>query len=146
MSDSSKSNSSLPTSSPSTPIPPLDQPIEIRRLTEPHSVDSHIESNAGVGLAIVYRSGRIVELPSRTLREGCPCASCEEARGSSSHQQPLGGAGRSLLRVISSSSDQQLDLQKVWPVGNYAVGIRWGDGHDSGIFTFQQLLRLGDRS
>lgn len=124
------------TSPAGTPAPDL--PIEIKRLSAPAGPTG---SSTGYGLEITFQSGRTLSLASRTLREGCPCASCLEARGDRTHQQPLSGA-KSLLRVIRSSSEQQLDLQSVWPVGNYAVGLRWGDGHDSGIFTYQQLTEL----
>jgi DUF971 family protein len=29
-------------------------------------------------------------------------------------------------------------------VGNYALALVWGDGHDSGIYSFRFLRRLGD--
>ncbi len=116
----------------------IDLPTEIKRLSRPTEPAG---STVGYGLEITFSSGRKLSLASRTLREGCPCASCLEARGDRTHQQPL-SAGRSLLRVIRSSSEQQLDLQSVWAVGNYAIGLRWGDGHDTGIFTYQQLSEL----
>ncbi|HEY1266366.1 MAG TPA: gamma-butyrobetaine hydroxylase-like domain-containing protein [Candidatus Binatia bacterium] len=28
------------------------------------------------------------------------------------------------------------------PVGNYAIMFRWGDGHETGIYTFQYLRSL----
>jgi DUF971 family protein len=48
--------------------------------------------------------------------------------------------------VISSSSEQETDLAAVWAVGNYAVGIRWGDNHDSGIFTYELLREFSQKA
>jgi DUF971 family protein len=28
-------------------------------------------------------------------------------------------------------------------VGNYALKVRWSDGHDTGIYTYRRLLDLG---
>ncbi|MDO8422207.1 MAG: DUF971 domain-containing protein [Parvibaculum sp.] len=34
-------------------------------------------------------------------------------------------------------------IEALEPVGNYAVRIVFGDGHDSGLFTWETLYRLG---
>ncbi len=34
------------------------------------------------------------------------------------------------------------DLVKVEPVGNYAIRLYWGDGHDSGIYDWTLLEQL----
>jgi DUF971 family protein len=31
-------------------------------------------------------------------------------------------------------------------VGHYALQLKWGDGHDSGIYLFEQLKELGNLS
>ena len=31
------------------------------------------------------------------------------------------------------------------PVGNYAVEIRWSDGHDTGIYPFDRLRAMCER-
>ena len=35
------------------------------------------------------------------------------------------------------------ELVKVVPVGGYALQPRWADGHDTGIYSFEYLARLG---
>ena len=37
-----------------------------------------------------------------------------------------------------------LELRELGQVGNYALSLRWGDGHDGGIYSFAFLRRLGD--
>jgi len=80
-------------------------------------------------------------ITSETLRLNCPCAGCKEARGDNSHRQPL-TAKKNSLRVVESSKEEETSLEEVWPVGNYAIGLRWQDGHHTGIYTFKFLAEL----
>jgi DUF971 family protein len=32
------------------------------------------------------------------------------------------------------------------PIGNYAYGIEFSDGHDTGIYTFEYLRELGEEA
>lgn len=95
----------------------------------------------GTGIAIRWSTGAESTLPSRLLRERCPCATCLSKRGDSSHDRPLTG-GRAMLSVVRATADDELDLRSVWAVGNYALGIQWGDGHDSGIYSYALLSEL----
>jgi ATP-binding protein involved in chromosome partitioning len=93
------------------------------------------------GLTIEWQNGAQEELPALTLRQNCPCAGCREKRGDTSHQQPL-APKHSSLRVIQHSSDEELTIERVWLVGNYAIGLGWKDGHSTGIYTFDYLRSL----
>ncbi len=113
-------------------------PVEIRR---------HQEH----GLDVRWSNGTESKLSTKVLRTNCPCATCREARGEGSHEKPLSGAPvgsggtkkPSLsLRIIDSSIEEELNLAEVWPVGNYAIGLRWGDGHATGIYTYDLLYEL----
>lgn len=95
------------------------------------------------GLNIQWQDGTSCYLSSQKLRENCPCAECREKRGDDSHQSPLLPKKKSLLRVVEASKEEALQLNKIWQVGNYALGLAWGDGHDSGIYSFDLLDRLG---
>jgi DUF971 family protein len=114
------------------------RPVELRREGE----------NA---LFIRWLDGTEHRIPSRTLRENCPCALCKETRGEILHQKPLSvpkqnAPKKKALRVIENSVEEEIRLLKVEAVGNYAVSLRWGDGHDDGIFTFPSLFELGAQS
>jgi len=37
------------------------------------------------------------------------------------------------------------ELLRLTPVGNYAVAAVWGDGHDTGIYSWDYLLGLEQR-
>jgi DUF971 family protein len=38
-------------------------------------------------------------------------------------------------------SEQQTTLTEVFPVGRYGLTPSWGDGHDTGIYTFKLLRK-----
>ena len=95
----------------------------------------------GSGIKIAWSDGAIHELTSEVLRKGCPCAGCREARGDDSHAKPLTGKRRS-LGIIQNTAEEELSLKEIWGVGQYAIGIKWGDGHNSGIYTFDYLREL----
>ena len=109
-------------------------PSEVRRLTSdkapPHG-----------GLALQWPDGKTVIIPNETLRRACPCATCIEARGDTTHAKPLSRGG-SLLKVIEAPLEDAIRLDEIWPIGNYALGMRWGDGHETGIYTFTYLRSL----
>ena len=113
------------------PSPAFPTPTEIRR-------------NATSGLTITWLDGAVTTLSSELLRRECPCAACRDVRGDTTHTKPLTGKKRSLA-IIDSSLEEELKLQEIWGIGQYALGIRWGDGHETGIYPFSLLLELGTR-
>ena len=104
-------------------------PLEIRRI-------------GSEGLSIAWSDGSETRFDSRALRTHCPCAECRAKRGDDSHIAPLTAKKRSLV-VLDASAEEELELKSVWGVGNYAIGIEWGDGHTTGIYTFSFLQELG---
>ena len=101
-----------------------------------------IERLDSKNIQITWTNKEVQKLSSELLRNNCPCAGCKELRGESQHSKPL-SPKRSSLRVLDSSLEQELAIEQLWPVGNYALGIRFADGHDSGIFNFELLKKLG---
>ncbi len=94
-------------------------------------------------LTIEWTDGSCSTIPAIVLRKNCPCAGCRESRGDDSHSKPLTGKRRALT-IIDSSLEQETTLIHVWSVGAYAIGLKWKDGHDSGIYTFELLQQLSD--
>lgn len=86
----------------------------------------------GRELAIAWNDGEESFFDLELLRRACPCAAC-------------GGEPDVLGRVIRpnvSYAPSSFELASFHIVGGYAVQPRWGDGHDSGIYSFQYLKRL----
>ena len=67
----------------------------------------------------------------RALRKYCPCAGCKQEI--ESHE------GVAVLPILTPG---QYDLKSIEPVGNYALQIVWGDGHRTGIYTFDYLRQI----
>ena len=106
------------------------KPIEIKRLEKD-------------GLQITWSNGTKNSIQSSVLRQGCPCAVCREKRGDTSHSQPITGKA-SMLKIIEHTKDEETGLEEIWAVGQYALGLRWQDGHDTGIYTFKYLRELAE--
>jgi DUF971 family protein len=88
-------------------------------------------------LRIAWSDGQVRQYAIRQLRDSCPCATCREQRGA----PPL-PSGQ--LNVISLAEAQPLRISGMKPVGNYAYGIDFSDGHNTGIYTLELLRELGD--
>lgn len=81
-------------------------------------------------LSINWSDGHETTYPLDGLRRACPCASC----------QGHGNMGRlpdpEIFQVPSLMEWRDV---KPEPVGDYALRIRWDDGHDTGIYTWERL-------
>lgn len=95
-------------------------PEEVRYIDEEHI------------LRVSFDDGRSFDYPTVHLRGYCPCARCQ-------------GHGGGPLRWVPVTSWRMATVDDVTPVGNYAMCIAWGDGHDTGIYTFANLLELAAR-
>ena len=81
------------------------------------------------GLAVTFDNGAAFDLPAELLRVMSPSA---EVQGHSPEQRKTVG-GKKLVEII-----------KVEPVGNYAVRLTFDDMHDTGIFSWDYFLKLGN--
>jgi DUF971 family protein len=77
------------------------------------------------GLVLRSAQGEF-SLPAARLRVACRCADCIAATLRGTPPQPTGG----------------LYLTDVIPVGNYALQLRFSDGHDRGIYPWSLLYDL----
>lgn len=80
-------------------------------------------------LEVAYEDGTRFRLPAEYLRISSPSA---EVRGH--------GPGQEILLVGKES----VGITAVEPVGHYAVRLRFDDGHDSGLYTWEYLRELGE--
>jgi DUF971 family protein len=93
-------------------------------------------TNAG-RLRIAWSDGSVREYSIRALRDACPCATCREQRNA-----PPPPATE--LPVLSLAEAQPLRITAMDPVGRYAYGIHFSDGHNTGIYTLESLRELGE--
>ena len=85
-------------------------------------------------LVVEWNDGHRSVYAWRHLRQNCPCAGCKGEFG----QPP------DPFRILTASELNAPPLAPVavTPIGHYAYKITWNDGHDSGIFTLENLRDL----
>ena len=90
----------------------------------------------GGELALAWIDGVESYLPLELLRKGCPCANCQ-------------GEPDAMGRVVRPSVELgpgSTELRNMEEVGGYALRLYWGDGHSTGIYTFDYLRSLASGS
>ena len=86
-----------------------------RNVPLPTNITLHQASRV---LTLSYEDGQQFDLPYEFLRVYTPSA---EARGH--------GPGQEVLQV----GKREVAIERVEPVGNYAIRLAFSDGHDSGL-------------
>jgi DUF971 family protein len=79
-------------------------------------------------LEIRYEDGQQFDLPCEYLRVNSPSA---EVMGHHPSQRVL------------QTGKRDVNIEEIRPVGNYAVCLAFSDGHDTGIYTWDNLYELG---
>jgi DUF971 family protein len=79
-------------------------------------------------LLLSFDDGKSFALPCEYLRVYSPSA---EVRGH--------GPGQEVLQL----GKEQVNITAIEPVGHYAVKLVFDDGHDSGLYSWDYLYRLG---
>jgi len=92
---------------------------------KPTDIKLHQKSRV---LEIAFEDGKEFKLPCEYLRCFSPSA---EVRGH--------GPGQETLQV----GKENVNITGIQPVGNYAVVLKFDDGHDSGIYSWETLYDLG---
>src|ERR1044071_4483981 len=100
-----------------------------RRAIEPAEIS---QESAG-RLRINWADGRVCEYDAPTLRRACPCAQCvDEWTGE--------------RRLQSQMISDEVTMADLSIVGRYALNFRWSDGHETGIYSFEYLRNLCERT
>ena len=81
-------------------------------------------------LAILWEDGHESYYKLEALRRMCPCASCGGER------DVMGNVYCGTAQNYTAASFQ---LKSMDPVGGYAVRPTWGDGHSTGLYSFDFL-------
>ena len=84
-------------------------------------------------MAIKWEDGSETFVPLEKLRRHCPCAGCKGetdvmGRVWKGQDQPLSARAFQLVRIVD--------------VGSYGIQPAWGDGHATGIYTFDYLRQM----
>jgi DUF971 family protein len=86
----------------------------------------------GSELAFAWSDGEESYLPLESLRRACPCAACVG-------EPDITGT---VVRPQNDYTPASFVLRSYEFVGGYGFLPRWGDGHATGIYSFEYLRRL----
>ena len=89
----------------------------------------------GGELAIKWSDGVETFVALERMRRACPCAGCK------GELDIMGNLYKNPEKPLTEAS---FKLVRINLVGGYAIQPVWADGHSSGIFSFDYLLRLAD--
>ena len=89
----------------------------------------------GEELAIKWDDGSEGFVRLETLRRCCPCAGCK------GEVDIMGNVYKNPHKPLAP---QALQLVRITNVGGYAIQPIWGDGHSTGLFSFEYLKKVAD--
>lgn len=95
--------------------------------TAPWPVDINFKKADRI-LTVTFDDGTTFKLPAEYLRVESPSAEVQ-------------GHGASTKLTVAGKKN--VSISKIEPVGNYAVRLVFDDGHDTGLFSWDYLLKLG---
>ncbi len=91
-----------------------------------------IKQTGADGLSITWDDHHISPLTFKLLRDECPCAECKGETVLLHSYQPQAQVHR----------PGRYELKSLQQVGSYAIQITWGDGHATGLYSWQYLRGL----
>ena len=96
---------------------------------QPHPTEIKLHQKSRI-LEIAFSDGQTFQLPCEFLRVYSPSA---EVRGH--------GPGQEVLQI----GKKEVTINRIEPVGSYAVQLFFSDGHDTGIYSWDLLYDYGMR-
>jgi len=90
----------------------------------------------GNELAIKWDDGSESYITFEVLRRSCPCAGCK------GEADIMGNVYKAAPKPLSP---QAFQLVRINSVGGYAIQPQWGDGHGTGIFSFDYLRAIASQ-
>lgn len=82
-------------------------------------------------LIIHWNDGHQSQYPFAGLRAICPCVSCKGGHAN------MGGPPDPT--IVRDTPPSDLTVERIDPVGNYAILFYWSDGHATGIYNWEYL-------
>jgi DUF971 family protein len=123
-------------------------PLDPRK--KPTAVKIHVSTGAGVD--IIWADGHVSHYEFPYLRDACPCATCNDEREKKAEAERKQGDGlhadlSSAIPLPTTSSvfpmfKPKARAQSATSVGSYAIQINFSDGHNTGIYSYEQLRMI----
>jgi DUF971 family protein len=92
----------------------------------------------GKGLEIDWADGHKSAWSFAWLRDGCPCATCNEERVQQGRKP---GQAKTKAAALLPMYTPPPKPASAHPVGRYALQFNWQDGHSGGIYSWDYLRR-----
>ncbi len=95
-------------------------------------IPRQVRLNTPEQLGITWDDGHLGLISLITLRDQCPCAGCQGETVLLRSYQPLPQPELPGKYVLKNAEQ----------VGSYALQLTWGDGHATGLYTWEKLRGL----
>ena len=83
-------------------------------------------------LRLTWPSGDTLSVENRKLRANCQCAVCVDEHSGE-------------RKVHYEDIDPDVKPQEIRPLGNYALYIKWSDGHATGFFPYKLIREVAEQ-
>ncbi len=80
-------------------------------------------------ITLKWNNGRVWKVDNKVLRASCQCALCINEM-----------TGEKIIDEAKIRPD--IAATQISPLGNYAIGVTWNDGHSSGIYPYKNIEKL----
>jgi DUF971 family protein len=84
-------------------------------------------------LEVTWPDGAVDRFPFKFLRCECPCAGCVDEMTNERYLDP-------------DTVPEDVHPAEIGFSGNYALKIKWSDGHSTGLYSWAMLGRLRDQA
>jgi ATP-binding protein involved in chromosome partitioning len=81
-------------------------------------------------IVLTWADGKISRVDNHALRLHCGCANCVDEMTNE-------------RKISATDISDKICAMEVKTIGNYAVQIKWSDGHDTGLYPFNMIRSLG---
>ena len=88
-------------------------------------------------LHIEWNVGKSFDIDFLYLRDECPCVNCQGETVLFSTYIPI----KAPFKPAGF-----YEIEKIDKIGNYAIQIFWKDGHNTGIYSWEKLKEICDKS
>jgi DUF971 family protein len=88
-------------------------------------------------IQVIWKDGTKYTIKLEDLRNNCPCAECQ-----GEEQPSIDGQKRISIPVFNNFQKGKNELTKINVTGNYGLQPVWGDGHDAGLYTWEQFYDI----
>lgn len=85
-------------------------------------------------IEITWNNGKIIKYPLKFLRDESPDAGNKGETILWRHYDP---------KIKNELKPESYEIEKIEMVGNYAIEIKWKDGYDFGIYSWDLLEQFG---